>query len=76
MDLPSFEEFRAQITAEKYKEICESISDQEIIHLVDGFTPENINAFCEQLVMFTLKAALNLQFAFLKEYHDWLRKHL
>ena len=76
MNLPPFEEFRNSITEERYLELCKQINDTEIIQLVDGFTPENINVFCNQLVMFTLKGALKLQFAFLEEYHEWLLGNL
>ncbi len=45
MNLPPFEEFRNSITEERYLELCKQINDTEIIQLVDGFTPENINVF-------------------------------
>lgn len=76
MDLPSFDEFRNSISDERFKELCGRIEDTEVIRIVDGFTPENINAFCDRLISFTLKGAFNLQMAFLEEYHEWLRSNL
>lgn len=76
MDLPSFDEFRNSISDERFLEICGQVENTQIIHLVDGFTEENISAFCKELIMFTMKGAFTLQLAFLEEYHEWLRDNL
>lgn len=76
MDLPSFDKFRNSITDERFIELCRRISNTEIIHIADGFTEDNISAFCQELIMFTLKAAFTLQLTFLEEYHEWLRNNL
>ena len=76
MDLPSFDEFWNSITPDRYDELCAQINGTEIFHLVDGATPENMEAFYNGMINFTVKAAFKLQLAFLAEYHEWLRDNL
>lgn len=76
MNLPPFYEFKDSITDERFVEICKSVSQMEIIKMVDGMTPENIGVLCERIVMQSIKSAFKLQMSLLEEYHEWLREQI